>query len=324
MLVLATGTAAGKPRLVRAGAEDATFWRDLVEPHASEVNQLIRNARQVMREPIEVEESDFEWAAEQRAQFFRDGYHLMRHARTLAPQNVEVLALLGEAADEIGKPREAIAALEAALAITGPDKANVAVTGRLGEIYLRLGKLDQAIRWLRQAQASHAEGAPIVHLAHALAARGDLAAAVDALVSGIPEHRHTFTPEGAIVAFALAVHHDRDERHGAAFDVLDQLVRALQQSYSVTIKNELLHLRLGAPDVHYYRGLLYESLGQYVEARAEWAHYAAIPDAPWRARALGHIHGIDAQRRARPGPRSPAMPGTLPPPIIRRKLPRGP
>src|SRR6185503_6643651 len=51
---------------------------------------------------------------------------------------------------------------------------------------------------------------------------------------------------------------------------------------------------------YYYQALLYETLGDYTEARAEWALYAAIEDAPWRRRALEHIRAIDAQRSARP------------------------
>jgi hypothetical protein len=54
-----------------------------------------------------------------------------------------------------------------------------------------------------------------------------------------------------------------------------------------------------AEDQHYYLGLLYESVGSYPEARAEWALYAEVPDLPYRARALDHIAAIDAQRRAR-------------------------
>jgi hypothetical protein len=45
---------------------------------------------------------------------------------------------------------------------------------------------------------------------------------------------------------------------------------------------------------------LYEAVGSYPEARAEWALYAAVPDLPYRGRALDHIAAIDAQRRAPP------------------------
>jgi hypothetical protein len=47
--------------------------------------------------------------------------------------------------------------------------------------------------------------------------------------------------------------------------------------------------------------MLYEATGDDIEARAEWALYAAVPDAPWRRRALDHIQAIDAQHRTPPG-----------------------
>ena len=118
-----------------------------------------------------------------------------------------------------------------------------------------------------------------------------------------------YSSEGTLATFALAVLYDRDEQRAAAFSVLDHMQHGLQQQYGPYVANELAKLRpANAEDVHYYRALFYESIGQYVEARAEWAHYAASGDTPWRARALAHIASIDAQRRARPGaPPPPAL-----------------
>jgi hypothetical protein len=70
-----------------------------------------------------------------------------------------------------------------------------------------------------------------------------------------------------------------------------------------------------AEDQHYYQALLYEVMGNYTEARAEWALYAAA-DMPYRARALEHIAAIDSLRRA------PAQgPGTAPVPRRYRRHP---
>ena len=98
--------------------------------------------------------------------------------------------------------------------ITGPERAGPEVTGRLGALYLRLGQLDDAIRWLRHAQgpiaaADHATAA--VYLATALAARGQMASALDVLVNAVPPHTGYFTDPVTLVSFALAVHYDRDE-----------------------------------------------------------------------------------------------------------------
>jgi hypothetical protein len=112
------------------------------------------------------------------------------------------------------------------------------------------------------------------------------------------------------VAFALAVQYDRDEQHGAAFEVLDRMQTVLQGQMGALVQTALASMRFApAEDQHYYLGLLYEAVGSYSEARAEWALYAAAPGLPYRGRALDHIAAIDNQRRATP----PAPP----PPTIR-------
>ena len=83
--------------------------------------------------------------------------------------------------------REAIEALQAAYEIAG-DKAGADITGRLGIIYLRLGKLDDAIRYLRVAQGAVMAGQPLtahvlVHLSNALAMRGQMTEAIDVLAN---------------------------------------------------------------------------------------------------------------------------------------------
>jgi hypothetical protein len=74
-------------------------------------------------------------------------------------------------------------------------------------------------------------------------------------------------------------------------------------------------------DLHYYRALLYESVDRYVEARAEWALYAAAGQPTYRGRALDHIAAIDAQRRAdpRPKPSHPSAPSRPFPRRLRRR-----
>jgi hypothetical protein len=94
---------------------------------------------------------------------------------------------------------------------------------------------------------------------------------------------------------------------------------ALQQQLGPQVQNALALMRFApAEDRHYYQALLYEVTEQYVEARAEWALYAAAGDTPWRGRALDHIAAIDAERRA-PGSRP--APGPSPFPPIRRPRP---
>lgn len=278
------------------------LWQRAIEPNGIVVASLIAKARDAMGRPERG--MDAEWAVDQRAAFFRDAYHLLREARRLSPENTEVLTLLGQAADELGRTREAIDALEAAVAILGPDRAPPDVVGRLGALELRLGHRDAAIRWLRYAQGPSAvmnSADYQIYLATALADRGEITAATEVLDRVVPSSIPFFNPDAAMVAFALAVLYDRDEQRAAAFTVLDRMQTSIGQMYTSQLQQQLSRFAfIPGEDRHYYLALFYESIGEYIEARAEWSLYAASGDSPWRARALEHIAEIDAQRRANP------------------------
>jgi len=290
---------------------DHTLWGRITDPNGDEVRVLLSKARLAMLRADEARIGDDDWAIEQRARFYRDAYHLAAAARRLAPENLDAIAVFARAAEEIGQTAEGIAALELSVKLTGPDKATVEVVGRLGALYLRAGDADRAIRWLRLAQGPVSllgngldQAHAIIHLATALAARGELAAAIHAIASALPQRPlgHV-SHETTILSFALAVLYDRDEQRASAFEVLDHLRSSLTGQYQVQIQLELTRMRFLPPeDLYYYRALLYESLDRYVEARAEWALYAAAGQPSYRGRALDHIAAIDAQRRANPGP----------------------
>jgi len=280
------------------------FWRDVIEPHGAQVAAIIARARKAIDKATETL-PDSEAAVDQRMRSLGEAYGMLRYARKLSPDNTEVLGLFGSAADELGKTRQAIDALEACVQIQGPERAGVEVTGRLGMIYLRLGKLDDAVRWLRYAQGPIAvagNAIPIVQLATALAARGNMSGAIDVLGNALPAQTSYFTDPVTLVSFALAIHYDRDDQPGAAFQVLDRMQATLQQELGPFTQRALAAMRFAPPeDQYYYQAMLYEALGDYIEARAEWAMYASVTDAPWRRRALDHITAIDAQRGAGPG-----------------------
>lgn len=299
--------------------ETGDFWRDIVEPHADEVRALVAKSRQAMKIADDALQTDAEWSVEPRMRYFEAAYGMMRYARTLAPENVEVLGLLGRAADELGKTRQAIEAYEACIRLVGAEKAGAEVTGRLGAVYLRRGDRDTGIRWLRAAQgpltASTAE--PITQLANALASRGDVTGAIDALTAVLPQQGlGYYSHELSLVSFTLAMILDRDEQRSAAFEVLDRMKSSLAQQFGTQVQTVLATTRFSpAEDQHYYLGLLYESLDQLTEARAEWALYAASGDSPWRGRALDHVRAIDALRRTPPVKKVP--PAKAPPkPVV--------
>ena len=103
------------------------------------------------------------------------------------------------------------------------------------------------------------------------------------------------------VSFALAVFYDRDDQRSAAFEILDRMQTNLQPNFASQVQASLAMVRFEpAEDESYFDALLYESQGDYSEARAAWATYAASGGA-YRARALEHVAAIDAERKAHPG-----------------------
>jgi tetratricopeptide (TPR) repeat protein len=330
------GPAEAKPHRSHVRAEDPSpgdFWRDIIEPHREVVTAIVAKARTAIEKLSTADDGDE--AVEQRVRRVSDAYGMLRYARKLSPDNTEVLSLLGIAADELGKTRQALEALEACVRQKGPGHTDAEVTGRLGMIYLRLGKLDDAIRWLRYARgptAASDNAAATVYLATALAAHGEMSTAIDLLVNALPAQINYVTEPFTLVSFALAVHYDRDEQRGAAFEVLDKMQATLQQELGPFVQRALAGMRFAPPeDQYYYRALLYEALDDFTEARAEWALYASVTDAPWRRRALEHIQAIDqvidqvidAQRSAHPGalPTPPAGPSSGRPLLRRRPVP---
>jgi tetratricopeptide (TPR) repeat protein len=283
------------------------FWRDMLWPHKDEVDQIVSKANIAVKLADQgLYTPDYDPSGVERLRFFRETLGPLRYARKLAPDNVEVLKLLAQVTDEQGKTREAIDALKAVLALVGPEKAGYEVTGRLGMIYLRMGKLDDAIRYLRAAQGPIVPSQTmtahvLVHLSNALAARGQMSEAIDVLANSVQASVQYYPNELALVMFALAVQYDRDEQRGAAFEILDKMQSTLQGQLGQMGSYALASMRFWpAADRHYYYGLLYEVAGNLTEARTEFALYAASGDLPYRRRALEHVTGIDEMRKHPP------------------------
>jgi len=305
-LSLAASAAEARPPIQANDPNASELWREAIEPHGATVAAITAKARAQIAKAGEPGDDDND-AIDRRARYLGNAYGMLRYARKLSPENPDVLTLLGITADELGRTRQAIDALEACVRVQGPDRVSAQVTGRLGMIQLRLGKLDDAVRWLRYVQSplSDTDNAVVlVQLATALAARGNMAQAIETLTNALPAQISYPTDPLTLVSFALAVHYDRDEQRAAAFEVLDRMQAAHQLELGAATQRALAAMRFApVEDEYYYEALLYEALGDYTEARAEWALYASVPDAPWRRRALDHIAAIDAQPRAAPGGR---------------------
>ncbi len=276
------------------------FWRDLTEPHKAEIDDILAKATGAMQRGEATFIVEYDPTGEGRQKLFRELYGMLRYARRLAPDHLEVLKLYAEAADTIGKTREAMDALHAAIDLVGPEKAGPAVTGHLGAIYLRLGQLDDAIRYLRIAQGPIVPGAPdsarvLVELSTALALRGQTTDAIDVLADALPTAPAYYSGEYQLVTFALAVAYDRDDQRSAAVEQLEHLRANLQDQWGLMVTAALAAFRFSPPeDQQYYRALLLEATDNYADARAEWALYAASHGA-YSQRALEHVRAIDTR-----------------------------
>jgi tetratricopeptide (TPR) repeat protein len=295
-----------EPQMPSVDPDRGNFWREITEPHKEEINVILFKAMQAIVQADATLVADYDSSGEGRMRILRDVNGMLRYARRLAPDNLEVLRMYAQTSDAIGKTRQAIDALHAAIDLVGPDRAGPEITGRLGEIYLRIGEVDDAIRYLRIAEGPIVPGSPItgqvlVHLATALAQKGLTSDAIEVLASALPTSVAYYSNEMQVVAFALAVMYDRDEQRGLAFETLDKMHGALQDQMGSSVQAALASLRFAAPDDRqYYYGLLYEAVDNYPEARAEFALYAAAGDLPYRRRALDHVAAIDKRPHTDP------------------------
>ncbi|MEO8843856.1 MAG: hypothetical protein ABI591_10985 [Kofleriaceae bacterium] len=308
-LLLSISCATAQAEMMRApqappvDPDRGNFWRELAEPHKDEVTLIVFKARQAMAQGDVTMLADYDPTGEGRQKLYRELFGMLRYARRLAPDNLEVLKLYAQSADAIGKTRQAMDALHAVVDLVGAEKAGPEVTGRLGEIYLRLGLLDEAVRYLREAQGPILAGQPItasnlVHLSTALAMRGQTSDAIDVLAEALPTSVPYYANEYQVVTFALAVAYDRDDQRSLAVEQLDHLRSGLQETWGQSVHTALAALRFApAEDQQYYQALLLEATDSYGDARAGWALYAAARGA-YAQRALDHIAAIDTRPKA--------------------------
>lgn len=304
-LLLTSGAALAHPHQDAAQPDDdGDFWRDLLEPHAAEVASLVERASSLLDEATTID-AEASGDVDRRERRLARAQGMLDHARALSPEQPDVLRVLGLTLDAMGRTGEAIELLERAARLAPLERVHTEVADRLGVIALRRGRPDDALRWLRTAAASRGPGgwiAPVVHLAGALTARGELTAAIELLRDRQARPGTTPTPEELQAGLALAVAYDRDEQPGAAFAVLDRMQPAALNPPSPNFDGETVARPLRAmgfapaEDEYYYLAMLDETGGHYLAARARWVSYASIPGVAWRRRALDHIAQIDARK----------------------------
>ena len=277
-----------------------SFWRDVAEPHRDEVESLLGRCRRAIAELDGAEIVDVSPTPAARQALLRDLVNVLRYARKLEPDNLDVLRMLANVADDAGDARQAREALHAIVDLVGEEHAGAEALDRIGVAAIDAGRLDDAIHALRIAQGPAFPDLPVaarvlVHLATALALAGHTADAIETLAGALPASSSFEPDELALVGFALAVQYDRDEQRGAAFEILDRMKMSLGDQLAPALQQALARMRFApAEDERYYRALMDEVVGDVPEARTEWLLYAADEAAPYRRRALDHVHALDA------------------------------
>jgi tetratricopeptide (TPR) repeat protein len=282
-----------------ARADEHDTWAEIVDPHGDEIRQILDKAQQAWMQALNYANYDGDPTGEARTKLMDDAYGMLRYARRLSPHNVEVLLLLGKVADDGGRTKAAIEALEA-YAREAPQPVAEAHQ-RLGKLYLRLRKYDLAIRHLRQGLVGGQSAATTVYLATALTAVGRGDDATQLLADAVQAQGGQYwNVEVTTLGLALAVAYDRDEQLSSAFQTLDHMQSALNVSYASQLQQSIGSVQfVPAIDQRYWQALFYESNGFLAEARAEWLNYAAGgAEARWKDRALAHVAAIDKLRAA--------------------------
>lgn len=324
--VAAADKAAGA-RSHLSGKERQDFWGWLIDPHKTEVDVILRIARDNWQQAV-TDATDFDAGsrspgkAERRRRLLDDAEGMLKYALRLAPGRADVLRELAVVQDENEKPA-AEETLERYLASEIPERISAEPRVRLGRWYARQRRFSDATVQLRLALGSPTSEPGLrsqaLHLLASVLMQSDrLAEAIDLLRSAASTNP---TPQ---TMFALAVAYDRDEQITRALETLESMRAMNTPPFSdVLLQQENRRPVVFVPpwERHYYAALQYELLGYLSEARSEWQAYIRCDEAPYRERARQHLALVDrlaierARAARRPARKKVAPTAPVPPPI---------
>jgi tetratricopeptide (TPR) repeat protein len=324
-----------RPTSHLTGKQGQDFWGWLMDPHKTEVDDILRLARDNWQQAA-ADAVDFETGsrspgrAERRRRLLSDAEGMLKHALKLAPGRAEVLRELALVQDENDVPA-AQESLERYLAAEIPERVSAEPRVRLGRWYARQRRFSDATVQLRLALGSPATDpalrAQALHLYATVLMHSDrLAEAIDLLKSA------SQTSPAPQTVFALAVAYDRDEQITRALETLEGMRAMSTPPFAdVLIQQENRRPVVFVPpwERHYYAALQYELLGFLPEARSEWQAYIRCDEAPYRERARQHLALVDrlaveraaearraANRAARKKPAATTTPPAATPPVL--------
>ena len=312
------------------GKERQDFWGWLMDPHKTEVDDILRLVRDNWQQAA-MDAADFDGGsrspgrADRRRRLLADAEGMLKYALRLAPGRADVLRELALTQDENEVPA-AQETLERYLAAEIPERVSAEPRVRLGRWYARQRRFSDATVQLRLALGSPAGESAMrsqaLHLLATVLMHSDrLAEAIDLLESAAAS---SGTPQ---TLFALAVAYDRDEQITRALETLESMRAMSNPAFiDVLVQPENRRPVVFVPpwERHYYAALQYELLGYLPEARSEWQAYIQVEEAPYRDRARQHLALVErlaieqaaAARRAARTTKKPATPPVPPAPPL--------
>lgn len=318
------------PRSHLSGKERQDFWGWLIDPHRTEVDGILKIARdnwqQAAADSMDHDAGSRSPArAERRRRLLADAEGMLRYALRLAPGRADVLRELALVQDENEVPA-AQQSLERYLAAEIPERISAEPRVRLGRWYARQRRFGDATVQLRLALGSPGTDPGLrsqaLHLLATVLMHSDrLAEAIDLLRSA------TQTSPSPPTLFALAVAYDRDEQITRALETLESMRAMSTPAFAdVLVQSENRRPVVFVPpwERHYYAALQYELLGFLPEARSEWQAYIRCDEAPYRERARQHLALVDrlaieqaaaARRAARKAKSAPKGTAPVAPPL---------
>ncbi|MCG8418501.1 MAG: hypothetical protein MJE77_11215 [Proteobacteria bacterium] len=287
---------------------EQSLWQRLATPHAQEIQVILTHGRTLYERALgptyHPDDEDL------RRRLLADAHGMLRHARKLAPHNLEVIELLAYVDDASGNVGDALTGYRTYVAGKKADRIPLGLCLKFGALLARAEQSAEAIDRLRQCadvplplrdEDSRQKQSQALLLLSMLYIHSDqIDEGIDVLL------RRSESMSDSTVYFALAVAYDKDEQVTRAYEILDRKLGAMAEDLIFSTVAERLLEQTFAPAVerHYYFALLYESRGLFPEARHEWHTYVRSGErARFRKRAQKHIRAIDdlvqRQRRRR-------------------------
>jgi tetratricopeptide (TPR) repeat protein len=227
----------------------------------------------------------------------------LRQAAALRPDDQRAVLLRGDVLAALGRPREAVAALEQARRLARTPAEEASCWHRLAVERSKLGQYAEALDdYERDLAAGNREASVYANAAEILMALGRLAEAQDRYREAIrvdedAGDRRLRAYSLALSYYGLGVALDRDDQPAAAREMIGRALALDPNLYRLQTAqqpgSDVFFLPPG--DVHYYVGLASAVAGRRADAEAAFrAFIAHNPKSPWLRHAKAHL-GVMAE-----------------------------